>query len=210
MLRRITVGVLWTEVFEPGSLTFEALEQMLCRCCAAVFVVTPDDKSVIRERELRTPRANVLLEFGLVAGTLGRTSIALCRYGDAELPSDLKALTIVEMGPEEQAANPPIPQQAEKELRIWGARLIPTMETFPRTAIFQGHTGRWDFTLSLKVWRDLSIVEPSYAQIVGWVDLLISASGQEGRGAAHGRLFFKLMDVKMDIAPRQRAANPRR
>ena len=71
--------VLWKEVFEPGSLTFEALEDMLLRCCAAVFVATPDDTSVIRGRTIRCPRANVLLEFGLLAGRMGRHNVAVCR-----------------------------------------------------------------------------------------------------------------------------------
>ena len=69
---------LWPTIFEPGSLTFEALEEMLMECCAAVFVATPDDPAVMREKKVALPRANVMLEFGLVAGRLGRHTIALC------------------------------------------------------------------------------------------------------------------------------------
>jgi predicted nucleotide-binding protein len=49
---------------------------MLMECCAAVFVATPDDDATIREKHVRMPRANVMLEFGLVAGRLGRHNIA--------------------------------------------------------------------------------------------------------------------------------------
>jgi len=52
---------------QPGYLTFEALEAMLLRCCGAVFVATPDDQSVIRGQRVSSPRANIMLEFGLVA-----------------------------------------------------------------------------------------------------------------------------------------------
>src|SRR5262245_44639421 len=38
-------GVLWTDVFEPGYLTFEALERMLLTCDAAVFIASPDDRT---------------------------------------------------------------------------------------------------------------------------------------------------------------------
>ena len=67
-----TAAVYWPEVFAPSSLTFEALENMLLECCGAVFVATPDDRGAIRGRPVEMPRANVMLEFGLVAGRLGR------------------------------------------------------------------------------------------------------------------------------------------
>jgi predicted nucleotide-binding protein len=73
----------WREIFQPGFLTFEALEMMLQRCCGAVFVASPDDATTIREKSVKSPRANIMLEFGLVAGRLGRHNIALCLYGGA-------------------------------------------------------------------------------------------------------------------------------
>src|SRR4051812_17836632 len=73
-------GVIWDRVFQPGYLTFEALELMLRECAGAIFIATPDDKTVIRHQTLATPRANVMLEFGLVAGRLGRYNIAVCEY----------------------------------------------------------------------------------------------------------------------------------
>src|SRR5271170_2591129 len=88
--------LLWTEVFEPGMLTFEALENMLLQCCGAVFIATPDDESVVRGAKVITPNSNILLEFGLVAGRIGRHNIALCVFGDVKLPSDLKGLTVIE------------------------------------------------------------------------------------------------------------------
>ena len=54
----------WTSVFQPGYLTFEALEKMLLDCGAAVFLATPDDEAEIRLEKVSTPRANVMLEFG--------------------------------------------------------------------------------------------------------------------------------------------------
>jgi predicted nucleotide-binding protein len=89
----------WTTFFEPGSLTFEALEEMLMECCAAVFVVRGDD--VVHHNASndtkQMPRGNVLLEFGLVAGRFGRHNVALCRFDKAELPSDLAGMTVIDM-----------------------------------------------------------------------------------------------------------------
>src|SRR5262249_33603246 len=149
--------VLWTEIFEPGSLTFEALEEMLMNCCAAVFVVTPDDKGVIRKKHVRLPRANVMLEFGLVAGRLGRHNIALCTYGIEELPSDLTGLTVVKMdvGRERRTKiKAKILQDSETaQLVNWCSRVLPTALRVPRTEIVHGYTGTWDFDIGLHSWR---------------------------------------------------------
>src|SRR6266536_280653 len=65
-------GRLWTDIFEPCFMTFEALEYMLQQCCAAVFIASADDEMKIRDKTVECPRANIMLEFDLVAGRLGR------------------------------------------------------------------------------------------------------------------------------------------
>jgi hypothetical protein len=49
-----TECVLWNTIFDPGYVTFEALESVLLKCCAAVFIATADDSSVIRGRTVST------------------------------------------------------------------------------------------------------------------------------------------------------------
>jgi predicted nucleotide-binding protein len=44
-------AALWTDVFDPGSLTLEALEDMLRKCCAAVFIASPDDETILRDQD---------------------------------------------------------------------------------------------------------------------------------------------------------------
>jgi hypothetical protein len=184
---------LWTEIFEPGYLTFEALEIMLHQCCAAVFVASPDDEMKIRDKMVKCPRANIMLEFGLVAGRLGRHSVAVCQYGGAELPSDLAGLTVIRMDPPE---GEPDPEQyrrlAEQRLRLWSSRLLTTADGISRTDTLHGYTGRWDIDISLQKWRDYPVAAPGFVQVKGHLDLYIPANGQVGRGLAHGRLQFKL------------------
>src|SRR3954447_9703219 len=117
------------DFYKPGDLTFESLEDMLSQCCAAVFIATPDDTYTVVDRIIRSPRANVLLEFGLVAGRLGRHSCAVCQYEGAELPSDLTGLTVIRMdpsvGPLQLGGASPAPEpelfrkQAEERVRVW-------------------------------------------------------------------------------------------
>jgi len=215
-----TKGVLFNEFFEPGTLTFEALEEMLQECDGAVFIATPDDKAMIRGRETLVPRANVLLEFGLVAGRFGRHNVAVCRYGGAGLPSDLKGLTVIEMDGAEldtsdhkviltDRAEPVISPQsdgkngaevglerpgphARRRLRMWVRRLTSTTEGIARTDLVHGYAGRWDFKVQLVKWMDFPIEYPSYAQINGVFDLFIPASGHAGKGQVRGRVLFKL------------------
>jgi hypothetical protein len=192
-----TEGVLWDTQFTPGYLTFEALEDMMHCCCAAVFVATPDDDSTIRDRHVKTPRSNILLEFGLVAGRMGRHSIALCRFHPAELPTDLKGLTVIEMDPTPGAAgSSPFCARALDELRNWSSRLLAVPDTIARTDVYHGYTGKWNFQLHLSKWRDLPIRSPGYAQVNGELDLILPASGQTGSGMTRGQILFRLISLK--------------
>jgi predicted nucleotide-binding protein with TIR-like domain len=188
------VPVLWTDVFQPGLITFEALETMLIQCCAAVFVVTPDDRLDVRGSHVRAPRSNILLEFGLVAGRIGRHSVALCRFGDVELPSDLEGLTIVDLtesGGVPEGTIPGLPAPQDK-LKRWTSTLLATTEMIARTDIVHGYTGLWEFNLQLHTWRGVRIAPGDYAYLKGTFDVVITANGQAGRGSARGRLFFRL------------------
>ena len=193
-----TTPLLWSGIFEPGFLTFEALEQMLAEADAAIFIATPDDKAIVRGRPLSVPRANVLLEFGLVAGRLGRHNIAICKYGGTELPSDLKGLTVIEMDPSERPPGaPPVSsdefrQRAEDLLKAWSSRLLPTAEMVPRTETVHGYTGKWTFDMHLDHWRGVDIDPLSYAEGSGSVELFVDATGKTGHGLAWGHLTFKL------------------
>ena len=188
--------VLWRKVFEPGYVALEALERMLVDCCAAVFVATPDDAAHIRGCDVKTPRANVMLEFGLVAGRLGLHNIALCQYDPAVLPSDLKGLTVIPMTPppdSSREAAAAFKKAAEHQLRTWASRLICTVPMIPRMEVVHGYTGRWDLNVRLKRWRGLPIERPGFAQVNGGFDLLVMPNGQTGRGIIHGRLTFKII-----------------
>jgi hypothetical protein len=149
----------------------------------------------IRQKVVKSPRANIMLEFGLVAGRLGRHNVAVCQYGGAELPSDLAGMTVIRMDPPDGEPNADsYRQQAEQRLRLWASRLLATAEGIPRTDTVHGYTGRWDINTSLQKWRDFSVVHSGFVQTKGHLDLYLPANGQVGRGLAHGRLQFKLLD----------------
>jgi predicted nucleotide-binding protein len=80
------------------ALRFAALESLvpaLNRFDFAVFVLTPDDLIVSRGTQQSSARDNVLIEFGLLVGRLGRerTFLVCCTDDKIKIPSDLAGIT---------------------------------------------------------------------------------------------------------------------
>jgi hypothetical protein len=80
-----------------GTTTVEALEVQMGQSSFAVFVATPDDNVTKRDRTKLAPRDNVVLEFGMFMGRLGRERTFLLvpkAVKDLHLPSDLLGVTL--------------------------------------------------------------------------------------------------------------------
>jgi hypothetical protein len=108
------------------------------------------------------------------------------------MPSDLTGMTAIRMdstGSDSEAA-----RQAVHKLSLWTSQLIATADRIARTEIVHGYTGRWEFTLELQTWRGVAVQPPDYVFVKGYLDLIMPADGQTGRGLAHGKLTFKLQN----------------
>jgi hypothetical protein len=96
-LRYDTDPTIWThEVFTLNATPMEALERELRRHTFAILVASPDDEIIKRGVSAPTMRDNVLFEFGLFTGALGRNrAFFLCPdQPKLELPSDLLGVTM--------------------------------------------------------------------------------------------------------------------
>ena len=82
-------------VFEVGDHTVESLERQVDRSDFAVLILTPDDISLSRGKEMLSPRDHVLFELGLFMGRLGRRRAyyVFVESGNVKLPGDLLGLT---------------------------------------------------------------------------------------------------------------------
>lgn len=85
-------------IFSLSRTTIEILETKLCEYDIAVFVLTPDDIAIIRDKEAFVPRDNLIFEIGLAFGILGRknTFLVVPRHSDLKLPSDLLGIIYAE------------------------------------------------------------------------------------------------------------------
>jgi hypothetical protein len=82
-----------TDTFAPGSLTLDALLTTANTVDFAILVATGEDTISSRGTQTAAVRDNIIFEFGLFLGALGRERVYLLSVGDAKLPSDLLGLT---------------------------------------------------------------------------------------------------------------------
>lgn len=80
-------------VFEIGGYTLDSLIAQAHRSDFAVLVATPDDTRESRGETAAIPRDNVILEFGLFAGVLGRERTYVLATTGVLLPTDTLGLT---------------------------------------------------------------------------------------------------------------------
>lgn len=86
------------DIFKPSEYTLEALEEVLDCFEYGIFIFSPDDKLIIRNEEFNSIRDNILFEFGLFVGRLGRENtffIIPRNNGKIHLPSDLVGVTLL-------------------------------------------------------------------------------------------------------------------
>ncbi|HEV7797358.1 MAG TPA: TIR domain-containing protein [Pyrinomonadaceae bacterium] len=67
----------------------EELDNVRNKVDAALLLFSPEAKSTVRGNAVEVPNLNVLFEFGYFYGQFGKTKVAMLKYGDFYLPSDL-------------------------------------------------------------------------------------------------------------------------
>lgn len=80
-------------VFSPGGYTLDSLLDVAARSDYAVLVASPDDVTVSRGDTAASMRDNIILEFGLFLGALGRERTYLLTTGAVKLPTDILGVT---------------------------------------------------------------------------------------------------------------------
>lgn len=89
-------STVWDQgIFELSLTTIESLANAVERSDIGIFVFSPDDITIMRGKESSTIRDNVIFEFGLFVGRLGRDRVFFItpEGNDLHLPTDLLGVT---------------------------------------------------------------------------------------------------------------------
>ena len=85
---------LWTDdIFKYNENYLETLLKEANLFDYGILVFTKDDFTKSREKQFDSPRDNVVFEFGLFLGRLGRDNAFILQEGNVKLPSDLFGIT---------------------------------------------------------------------------------------------------------------------
>ena len=79
----------WWEYFTPGRTLLEELDASRTQVDGAILIWSPESETEIRGYKRQIPNLNVLFEFGFFYGHFQQQHVAIVRYGDIYLPSDL-------------------------------------------------------------------------------------------------------------------------
>jgi len=87
--------VIWNDnVFSFNKSYFETLLNIINFYDYGILVATGDDFTTSRDKAFDAPRDNVIFEFGLFLGRLGRNRVFIFREDDSKLPSDLLGISL--------------------------------------------------------------------------------------------------------------------
>lgn len=103
-------------VFIAGDSTLDSLINTTKRVDGAIFIFSDDDKTWCRDEILRASvRDNVLFEYGLFMGSLGKTKVAFASKNKPKLASDLSGVTYISADMDEAVV--------KKQLKNWLERI---------------------------------------------------------------------------------------
>lgn len=83
----------WFRDWGQGVTNIDALERHANQVFGAVFILTEDDEAVVRGTKCNIPRDNVVFEFGLFFGKLGRNRAVAVLQNKAKTPTDFTGLS---------------------------------------------------------------------------------------------------------------------
>jgi predicted nucleotide-binding protein len=79
----------WWDAFTAGRTLLEDLDHIRAKVDAALLLFSPEATARIRNKKYDMPNLNVLFEFAYFYGHFGRKRVAMLKYGEFYLPSDL-------------------------------------------------------------------------------------------------------------------------
>jgi predicted nucleotide-binding protein len=79
----------WWDEFTPGRTLLGELDKIRGKVNGALLLFSPEAPAVMRGKSIAIPNLNVLFEFGYFYSHFGPQKVAMVKYADFFLPSDL-------------------------------------------------------------------------------------------------------------------------
>jgi predicted nucleotide-binding protein len=120
-----TLGFLpWWDAFTAGRTLLEDLDRIRTKVDGALLVFSPESTTRIRNNKYNLPNLNVLFEFGYFYGKFGRKNVAMLKYGEFYLPTDLGGYIHISGSRSfKRGAAVPLGKRTTRELERWVAQL---------------------------------------------------------------------------------------
>lgn len=110
----------WWNAFTAGRTLLADLDAIRSRVHAALLVFSPESSTRIRNKRQEVPNLNVLFELGYFYGHFGAARVAMIRYGDFYLPSDLGGyIHIAGSRAFRRGKAVPVGKRTEREFERW-------------------------------------------------------------------------------------------
>ncbi|QGW79886.1 DNA-binding protein [Pseudomonas alkylphenolica] len=179
-LLHVAEVTVWDQgVFELSRTTMESLTTALSDNDFAVFVFSPDDLLCIRDKTTTAVRDNVLFEFGLFIGKLGRERVFFILPSGEELhlPTDLLGVTagkyeLARSDNSMQAATGPVCHQIRQQIQKLG--MVPG-----RVAVEEDTGGGVSDDINKRDWL-FDFIDKKYQQAkIALQEEIASLSGEE-------------------------------
>lgn len=121
--------------FKPGGTNIESLVDIISKTNAAILLFAENDRGEKRGIASRTPRDNVLLEYGMCAATHGRCNVMLAKIGSPTIPTDLTGLIYTQLEAHENSSR--FKERNRGRVRVWieSAKAYQANKTAPETAL---------------------------------------------------------------------------
>jgi hypothetical protein len=109
----------WWDQFQPGRTLIEELERFKRKLDGALIILTPDITASLEEGDRSIPNLNVLFEFGFFLSRFGRRRVAVVKYGEVFLPSDLDGVIPIYGGAYNPARTVRATRRTKDEFARW-------------------------------------------------------------------------------------------
>lgn len=184
--------VVWNnDAFVLGMTLLETIESLPFDYHGAVLLWTPDVSCRRRgEDPFSAPVANVVFEYGYLAARLTRRRVAICRFGNADVPSDLQGMKLVEVQDYQPADPAALPPEARRELGSWLKQLPPLASGIPPVSQAHGYSGTWNVESRFSLWRGVKIEKGNKVYFDGKTFLVLQNDGEKGSGIQVGKLWI--------------------